>query len=199
MVGTEKNQSDNSIDTVTVLLAEAQEGRSEAWNQIYALIYEDLHRLAKSRIRRHGDGGMSPTSLVSETWLRLAHADLTATDRSHLIALIARAMRYVIVDQVRRMVSQKRGEGFELLTLGHALGVADGIALEDVLLIDQALTGLAATSERTAKVVELRYFGGLTEPEIAQLLGITERTVSREWRKARAYLQAHFGDGTTHA
>lgn len=195
-MGIEKNSNGDSVETVTVLLAEAQEGYGEAWNQIYALIYEDLHRLARSRIRRHGDGGMSPTSLVSETWLRLAHADIPATDRAHLTALIARAMRYVIVDQVRRLVSQKRGEGFELLTLGHALGVADSVALEDVLLIDQALASLAATSERTAKVVELRYFGGLTEPEIAQLLGVTERTVSREWRKARAYLQVHFGEGS---
>lgn len=182
-------------ESVTTLLEEARQGHGQAWDRIYTLLYEDLRRIARSQVRQHGGGRLSPTSLISETWLRLAQADLSATDRPHVTALIARAMRYVLIDQARRLVSLKRGEGAELLTLSHALEASADIPVEQLLQIDQALNGLARTSERTAKVVELRYFGGMKETEIAQLLGVTERTVSREWRKARAYLQAHFGEG----
>jgi RNA polymerase sigma factor (TIGR02999 family) len=181
-------------DSVTQLLGEVRDGHSAAWDRIYALLYEDLHRIARSQLRQAKGGQHSPTSLISETWLRLAHANLSADNRMHLTSLIARAMRYVLIDQARRILSQKRGEGAQMLSLDHALAVSTGVPLLQLLQMDQALDALSKLDERAAKVVELRYFGGMKESEIATLLGVTERTISREWRKARAYMRAYLGD-----
>ncbi|WP_158884553.1 ECF-type sigma factor [Rhodanobacter sp. L36] len=181
-------------DSVTPLLKEAQQGRTEAWDRIYALLYEDLHRIARSQIRQLKGRQLSPTSLISESWLRLTQANLSAENRSHLTALFARAMRYVLIDQARRVLSQKRGEGAELLPLDRALVVPAGAPLEQLLQMDQALDALAKLDERAARVVEMRYFGGMKEAEIAATLNVTERTISREWRKARAFLRRHFDD-----
>lgn len=189
-----KPTSHDTLESVTELLEEARQGHNEAWNRIYSLLYQDLRRIAKSQVRHLGGNRMSPTSLVSETWLRLVRAELSAADRPHVTAMIAQAMRYVLVDQVRQHRSQKRGEGADLLTLSCAAGAVTDLSVEHLLQIHQALNGLAKMSPRTAQVVELRYFGGMTETEIGHLLGVTERTVSREWRKARAYLQVHLGE-----
>lgn len=189
-----KHASADTSGSITALLEEARQGHNNAWDQIYTLLYQDLRRIAKSQVRHLGGNRMSPTSLVSETWLRLVRAELSATDRSHVIAMIAQAMRYVLVDQVRQQLSKKRGDGADLLTLSCAAEATTDVSVEQLLQIHQALHGLAKMSPRTAQVVELRYFGGMTETEIGHLLGVTERTVSREWRKARAYLQVHLGE-----
>lgn len=175
------------------LLADAEGGQAEAWNRIYSLLYDDLHRIARSQIRRQSDPRLSPTSLISETWLKLSGAGLNVVSRRHLTALIARAMRFVLIDETRRSLSeaQQRKEGLSLSD-----GLPDTAAhapLEQLLSLHQALDALAEIDRRLAGVVELRYFGGLSEREVAEVLGVTERTISRDWRKARAYLVTRLG------
>ncbi len=174
------------------LLALADAGQPEAWNRIYALLYSDLHRIARSQIRRQVGPNFSPTSLISETWLKLAGARFKVESRRHLMSLIARAMRFVLIDETRRMLSEAHAEG-ERVAFQEPADAGAQTRLEQLLTLDQALTGLARIDERLARVVELRYFGGLSEREAAEVLGVTERTVSRDWRKARAFLVARLG------
>lgn len=172
------------------LLRAADAGQPEAWDRIYALLYPDLHRIAQSQIRRQASPRVSPTSLISETWLRLSGADLKVEDRRHLTAVIARAMRFVLIDQARRALTEMHAEGnCESLHESHARD-PNAARVERILSIDQALTRLSTIDARLGRVVELRYFGGLSEREVAEALDVTERTVSRDWRKARAFLVA---------
>lgn len=173
------------------LLAEAAAGQSEAWNRIYSLLYADLHRIARSQIRRQAGPRLSPTSLISETWLKLSGAGLNVASRRHLTALIARAMRFVLIDVTRRALAQAAPSA-PLLTEAVAETAAPA-SLELLLSLHQALDGLAGIDHRLAQVVEMRYFGGLCEREVADVLGVTERTVSRDWRRARAYLLSELG------
>ncbi|WP_296282851.1 ECF-type sigma factor [Pseudoxanthomonas sp.] len=183
-------------DSVTQLLGEVENGQPEAWNRIYALLYRDLHQIARSQIRQQRRGHVrSPTSLISETWLKLASADFSVENRAHLVALVARAMRFVLLDEVRRALAEKRGEGMDLLPLDESTEPGQSPRLEQLLILDQALNDLAKLDARLAQVVEMRYFGGLSELEIADVLKVTERTVRRDWRKARAFLFSHLGDG----
>jgi RNA polymerase sigma factor (TIGR02999 family) len=183
-------------DSVTQLLGEVEKGQTGAWNRIYALLYRDLHQIARSQIRQQRRGHVrSPTSLISETWLKLASADFSVENRAHLVALVARAMRFVLLDEVRRALAEKRGEGMDLLPLDETTEPGQSSRLEQLLILDQALNDLANLDPRLAQVVEMRYFGGLSELEIAGVLKVTERTVRRDWRKARAFLFSHLGDG----
>lgn len=188
---------EDAIATVTRLIGEAGEGCPDAWDRIYTLLYDDLRMVARSQIRQQRRGGVgSPTSLISETWLRLAGSPLAVKDRSHLITLMARAMRFVLLDETRRTLTEKRGDGLDLVPLQDVPEPGQASSLEQLLTLDQALNALARVDGRLADVVELRYFGGLTETEVAEVLGITERTVRRDWRKARAFLQCQLGDHT---
>lgn len=189
-----------SPETITELLERAPgEGSAHAWNRIYELLYDDLRRIARSQIRRVSASPLSPTSLVSEAWLRLAQAELPAETRAHLVSLTARAMRFVLLDCARRQLSDKRGSGVELLPLedGDGAESAQAMPLERLIALDNALEALAAFEPRLAKVVELRHFGGLTEAEIASVTGVNERTIRRDWRKARAFLAVRLDDGVT--
>ncbi|MFT3897426.1 MAG: ECF-type sigma factor [Thermomonas sp.] len=174
---------------VTVLLARARAGDTQALGAAYSAIYEELKRAARLQLRR-GRDAFQTTALVHEAYLKLAGAaQLTATDRNHLLALAARAMRQVLVDDARARKADKRGSGLEPLTLGAAPGDG-GQAVVEVLALDELLQSLHAADERAAQIVELRYFGGYSETEIAGMLGISERTLRRDWRKARAFLLA---------
>jgi len=185
----------NAAESVTVLLADAEEGSVEVWNRIYALLYRDLHRIARSHIRQRMQSGLSATSLVSESWLRLARARVSATCGPHLVSLIVRAMRYVLLDAARRELADKRGGKIRVEPLSDIDEPGMVSSLEEMLALNQALESLTRADERLAKVVEMRYFGDMDEVEIADVLGVTVRTVRRDWRKARAYLQSHL-DGT---
>ncbi len=187
--------SEHAIESVTRLIGEARSGQSDAWDRIFTLLYDDLRVVARSQIRQQRRGAGSPTSLISETWLRLAGSPMAVNDRSHLITLMARAMRFVLLDETRRVLTGKRGEGIEVLALEDAPEPGQVSPLEQLLSLDQALNALAKVDPRLVDVVELRYFGGLTEVEVAEVLGVTERTVRRDWRKARAFLHSHLGDG----
>lgn len=185
--------------SITRLLADAQQtGEEVAWNHIYALLYDDLRRIARSQIRKvRRTSQVSPTSLVSEAWLRLAQTNVPVESRAHLVSLIARAMRFTLLDCVRQQLSEKHGHRIDWMPLETAAEhtVSDD-PLERLLSLDQAMTELAELDERLVKVVELRYFGGLNEQEIAAISGVTERTVRRDWRRARAFLAMHLGENT---
>ncbi len=173
---------------VTVLLARARAGDAQALGAAYAAVYEELKRAARAQLRRMRDN-FQTTALVHEAYLKLGGAQLAAQDRNHLLALSARAMRQVLVDDARARKADKRGGGQEALTLTASLGNAERAAV-DVLALDELLGSLHTLDERAAQIVELRYFGGYEEAEIAQMLGLSDRTVRRDWRKARAFLLA---------
>ena len=169
-------------------------GHLELGEDIYDRIYADLKDAARGQLRHYPLLTMSPTLLVNETWLRVNQADLDFEDRRHLIGVFVQAMRYVVVDEIRRRMSMRRG--------GNAPKVdIDSVALYDLqsgnedgflrlLSINQALENLEELNPRLAQIAVWRYFGGLTDNEIARYLGVTTRTVAREWKKARAFLLA---------
>lgn len=172
--------------SVTALLARARGGDEAARDSAFVAVYEELKRAARLQLRRSRDA-VDTTVLVHEAYLKLAGgAPLAAVDRNHLLALSARAMRQVLVDHARHAQALKRGGGEDALTLTANLG--EDAAAVDVLALEGLLDNLQRIDARAAQVVELRYFGGYSEPEIAGLLGISESTLGRDWRKARAFL-----------
>lgn len=159
----------------------------------FAGLYDELCIIARARLRRGGapgaHGATSTGALVHECWLRLERAGrVQVAERGRFLALAAQVMRSTIVDLVRRSRAQVRGGDVEHLTLDT--GVAGAVAAEhdEVLAIDQALAALAARDARAAQVVEMRYFVGLDDAQIAQALAVSERTVRRDWDRARAFL-----------
>ena len=174
---------------VTQLLERARAGDGRALDAVYATLYDELKRAARLQLRRHRDN-VETTALVHEAYLKLAGgARLAAHDRNHLLALSARAMRQVLVDHARIAQAQKRGGGVDALTLTMGPG-SDERAVVEVLALDELLASLHRVDKRAAQIVELRYFGGYEESEIAAMLGVSERTVRRDWRSARAFLLA---------
>jgi len=179
------------MSEITTLLRAAGGGDRAAADRVYALLYADLQRLAHSRLRRSGEVTLlDTTALVHESFLRLAGGAQDFADRSHFLAYASRVMRSVVVDMVRARFADRRGGEAEHLTLSTT--VVDsrpaGGQEDEVLRVHEALDELAAVEPRAAQVVEMRYFGGLAEAEIAQVLGVTDRTVQRDWQKARLFL-----------
>jgi RNA polymerase sigma factor (TIGR02999 family) len=185
---------DATVESVTVLIQQARQGRSDAWNLIYARIYQDLHRLARAELRQRGrQPSLSPTSLISEAWLKMAGAASSAESRFHLIALIARAMRYAILDETKKAVAGKRGRGVDFVDIDEDFRTGETARMEELVLMDQLLEHLGKIDKRLVSVVELRYFGGLSDREIGALFEVSEERIRREWRTARSYLIAHLG------
>jgi RNA polymerase sigma factor (TIGR02999 family) len=175
---------------ITELLQRVGAGERGALDALFQRLYPELRRLARARLSRQGrPGDMQTTSLVHEVYLRLLDArELSLADRGHFIAYSANVMRSVIVDSVRAAQRQRRGGDVEHVPVDTA--VADVLAQpEDVVLdVDRALADLARLEPRLVRVVEMRWFAGLKETEIAQALGVTDRTVRRDWEKARLLL-----------
>jgi RNA polymerase sigma factor (TIGR02999 family) len=160
-----------------------------------ASAYDDLRRLAKARLRSNGPLTLLDTvGLVSDTYKRLAvQHNLQINSRAHFLGYCSRIMRSVIIDLVRERNAGRRGGGERNITLNTAIG--ESLAAEaEPLRVDDALADLAKLEPRLARVVEMRYFGGYTEQEVAEGLGITARTVQRDWQKARVLLQAMLSD-----
>jgi len=160
-------------------------------DELFPLVYRELRTLARRQIARLNPGEtLSPTALVHEVYLCLSRrASNGPTSEQHLRALAARVMRQLIVDYIRHRTAQKRGAGIAQDELPSDIAVATiGPSTEEVLAIDEALAQLAALDARQAEVVELRFFGALTIEEIATITNRSERTVKREWQKARAFL-----------
>ena len=162
----------------------------ESLDELVAVAYEELRAIAHARLAWRGAGGtLSTTALVHEAYLKLADQSSSKwRDRAHFFAVASLAMRHVLVDFAKARVTLKRGGTRRRITLDD-----DTIAVDDqadaLLQLDDALAQLASLEPRLAKVVELRFFGGLTEDEIAEALGITVRTVRRDWVKARVMLR----------
>lgn len=154
-----------------------------------SLLYADLRRISMARLSRSGDMSLNPTDLVHESWLRLSQSQgQDFPDRKHFLAYASRVMRSVVVDHVRARQADRRGGDLQFVTLNTAVADLAPQQGDEILRVHEALEALAAHDPRLAQVVEMRYFGGLTEPEIAQALDITERTVQRDWTKARLFL-----------
>jgi len=155
-------------------------------------VYEDLRRLAEAYFRRQDPGHtLQPTALVHEAWLRLAQGPAIA-DREHFLAVAATAMRQILVDHARRRGAAKRGGDASRITLDDAVSPAPAPAL-DLLDLDAALTMLARLDPRKARVVELRFFAGLTLAEVAAVLHVSAVTIGTDWRMARAWLSRELG------
>ena len=166
-----------------------------AVDALWTGLYPDLKQLARSRLRRSGPNTLLDTSgLVNDAYLRVAGAaSLREASPGQFLAYAARAMRSVVVDLARERQAQRRGGDQARITLSTA--IADGGAAQDEPLdLDRALNQLAAVEPRLSQVVEMRYFGGFTEAEIGTALGLTERTVRRDWEKARLLLRTMLSD-----
>ena len=179
---------------VTQLLREVRGGDRSALERILAFIYDDLRALARHQLRReHQSRTLEPTALVHEAYLKMFRgAGVEARDRAHFLALAAHAMRQVLVDNARHRMAAKREDAWKQVTLTDASESKD-VSPEDLLALDDALERL---DPRQRQVVECRFFAGMSDLEIAAALGVTDRTVRREWVKARAWLNRYmYGAG----
>jgi RNA polymerase sigma factor (TIGR02999 family) len=178
------------MSELTGLFALARAGDAVALGRVFTLLYPELELMARSRLSRGQRVTMADTgALVHESWLRLQQSGKVGfEDRNHFLAHAARVMRSVITDIARRSHAERRGGDLAFVTLDTAVGDAVAAGDPDVLQVSEALDELAALDPRLAQVVEMRWFAGLEEADIAAALGLTERTVRRDWSKARAFL-----------
>jgi RNA polymerase sigma factor (TIGR02999 family) len=173
---------------VTVLLKAMRAGDGNAENDLLPLVYQELHRLAQSYMRRERpDHTLQPTALIHEAYLRLAGQDVDWKNREHFIGVAAHVMRRVLVDHARAHRASVRGGDRKRVDLEEGVAVSAERS-DEVLLVDSALERLAKTNLRQARVVELRYFGGLSMEEISAVLSISLRSAKRDWSLARIWL-----------
>lgn len=165
-------------------------GDEDAYNELFQAIYQDLRRRAHLQLSGRRDGTMSTTLLVHETYLKLAGTHLTLNDRAHFFAIAARAMRQILINAARDRAAKKRGGDQQQVTFDQDALVAPELS-HDLLSLDAAMQALEANDARLAQVVELHFFAGLDFAGIAELLELSERTVARDWRAARALLRLH--------
>src|SRR3984957_7171712 len=183
-----RTDMDSTSGDVTQLLKAMHEGDPGAAGRLLPLVYSELHRLAQAYMRRERpDHTLQATALINEAYLRLAGEDIDWNSRAHFIGLAAHVMRQVLVDYARQHNAERRAGGL------HRVEMEDDLALSperivEVVAIDEALTRPAAQNPRQARVVELRYFGGLSVEQIAQILEIAPRSVKRDWSLARIAL-----------
>jgi len=176
------------------LIQSAECGDAASREKLFAVLYDELHRLAQRVLRRNGQQTMGPTTLLHETYLNLSSRQSVAfPDRGRFLAYAARAMRGLLIDYVRSRRAQKRGAAFEITALPTELPaiVEDG---EDLGAIGDALAALEAVEPRLAQIVDLKFFCGFSFAEIAELMGTCERTAQRDWDKARILLRRQLMD-----
>lgn len=179
----------SSSTDITSLLIESRNGNSAALDEIYPQVYHELYRIARGQLRRMWDmGTISTTALVNEVYLKLVdQTQCQWVDRAHFLALSAKAMRQILINYAEQKRAQKRGGDWQRVTFEDALATP-AVNAETLLAVEHALQQLATLDQELCRLVELRFFGGLTEAEIACVLGVSERTVRRNWRKAKALL-----------
>jgi RNA polymerase sigma factor (TIGR02999 family) len=182
---------------VTLLLQEVRDGGPEAEARLITLIYSDLRRVAASYLRKEAPNHtLQPTALVHEAYLRLTRIEVEDWEsRSHFFAVAAKIMRNILVDHARAQHALKRGQGFTLVGLDEAVHTTLGPSVQ-ILALDEALGRLAEFDPRQSRIVELRFFSGLNEEETGQVLGISARTVKRDWRCAKAWLFKEMNNGS---
>lgn len=183
---------------ITELLAEWSDGNQSALDELYPLVYDELHRLARRYMSRERKGHtLQTTALINEAYVRLVdQKNVHWANRSHFFAISAQIMRRILIDHARRHAFAKRGGGAQQVSLDEAVAVTSGIGSE-MLRLDEALKTLAEMDPRRSQVVELRYFGGLNNEEIAGVLHISENTVTRDWNMARAWLHQQLSESAT--
>jgi len=175
------------VSEITELLQRAASGEDGARDRLYTLLYSELRRLARGHLAKAGAITLDPTAIVHEAWLRSQTGPLGAANRGQFFAHASAVMRSVIVDHARARAADKRGGGFADVTLGT--GTLDGLVQPpDALQVDEALQALQRLDARCHRVVEMRYFGGMTLEEIAAVLELSVPTLKRDWRRARAFL-----------
>lgn len=181
---------DKSASDVTQLLIDLSAGRPEAMDRLLPAVYSELKVLASSQLRKERpDHSLSPTGLVHEAFLKLVdQRSVTWEGRSHFFGIAAQAMRRILVDHARRRVAQKRGRQHQV-TMSTDPQLASPAPSDDILAVDEALERLTTVDARQARLIELRYFAGLTIEEAAEALGVSPATVKRDWALARAWLQ----------
>jgi RNA polymerase sigma-70 factor (ECF subfamily) len=179
---------------ITHLLKEWSDGDERALDRLTPLVYEELRQQAARYLRKERPGhSLQATALINEAFLRLIDVkDVQWQNRAHFFAIAANLMRRILVDHARRRDAEKRGGSHMRLTLDEALAMAKEPEV-DLLAIDEALDRLAAIDEQQARVVELRFFSGLTVEETAAALGVSPKTVKRDWSVARAWLRREIG------
>ena len=184
--------------SLTQLLSRAAQGERAALDQVFAMLYPELRALAHSRLRvDRGVPHLDTTSLVHESYLRLVNCSRIAiTDRKHFFTYAAKMMRNITIDFAREHLAKRRGGGVAAIELdtGVANELSAGEADTALLRVHDALLALEGVDPGLARIVEMRYFAGYSEPEIAELLDSSERTVRRQWEKARAFLLASMRD-----
>ena len=174
---------------ITLLLLELRRGNKEAEGRLVPLVYKELRRIAATYLRRESpDHSLQPTALVHEAYMRLTDIkEIDWQSRSHFFAVSATLMRRILVDHARASHAGKRGNGWDAVSVNEAILPSPERGPE-ILALDEALNKLAAFDERQSKIVELRFFAGMSEDETGSVLGISARTVKRDWRIARAWL-----------
>jgi len=185
------------VEEITGMIAAWQAGDSEALRRLIPVVYQELRRIARARLRAEPSGHvLQTTALVHEAYLRLVHVDrMTLRSRTHLLSLSARLMRQVLVDMARRRQAHKRGGDVTLVGLDD-LAVAIERPVVDLLALDLALDELASLEPRVCQVVECRFFAGLSLAETAEALAVSTATVERDWTVARAWLFDRLSTGT---
>jgi RNA polymerase sigma-70 factor (ECF subfamily) len=173
---------------VTQLLKAMHSGDPRAADGLLPLVYQELHRLAKSYMRRERpDHTLQPTALINEAYMKLVNQEVDWNNRAHFVGVAAHVMRRVLVDYARLHNADRRAGGLQRVEMHDDLAISPD-RLDEVALLDEALTRLAAQNERQARVVELRYFGGLSVEEVGTVLGIAPRSVKRDWALAKIWL-----------
>jgi len=179
---------------VTVLLSQMAEGDSAAMGRLLPLVYAELRRRAGARMKNERrDHTLQPTALVHEAYMRMVGDGVSPTNRAHFFALAATTMRRILVEHARRKNAEKRDGAWDRVPLNE--GLIEGRSDVDVLEINDALEKLKEFDERMARVVEMRFFGGLSVEEVEQVLDVNERTIKRDWRVARTLLVDALQDG----
>jgi RNA polymerase sigma factor (TIGR02999 family) len=184
----------SNVAKITELLVAVSEGGRAALDQLIPVVYDDLRRVAAAQMRRETAGqSLQPTALVHEAYLRLVdQRHVQWRNRAHFFGVAASLMRRILVDHARARLADKRGGGLERVTLaGDEAGESPPI---DVLALHESLQRMAAFSPRQGRIVELRYFGGLTIDEAAEVIGISSATLVREWTIAKAWLRADLSE-----
>ena len=179
------------VGEVTRLLQSASQGDAAARATLFDVLYRELRRLAEAAMRaERANHTLQPTALVHEAYLRLAGDQGRFDSRAHFLGVAASAMRRVLVDHARGRNAHKRGSGATLVTLDDVEDLPQPVAEDvDLVVLDDALSRLAALDARQGQIVELRFFGGLSVEETAAVLGVSERTIKREWQMSRAWLR----------
>jgi RNA polymerase sigma factor (TIGR02999 family) len=187
MAGSELAPNEN-LQEITDLLLQVREGSPDAMDRLFHAVYGDLRRIARRQLRgERAEHTLGTTGLIHEAYLKLAdQTRVQWQDRAHFYRVAACAMRRILVDYARRHRAQRRGGELHRVTLDEEATTAD--RAETLLGLDEALDRLAGLNPRLSQVVECRYFGGLSEEETAEALGVTARTIQRDWAKARGWL-----------